>query len=216
MVLNSRIQDDDEIVDIFFADVGLKRVSASLAKLELKIHLTATWILGQSKGFILSFPQFTARRYNAAMPILDSHSMEFISRGTEYTRRVGMRLGVLLRTGDVVCLEGDLGSGKTTFVQGVAAGWGSANSVSSPSFVLVNQYRRPDGTRLFHLDAYRLTGGKEAEDLDIDLMLENGVLIIEWADRILDVLPERASMGEFTLYRCKPAGFDLFGAWGAL
>jgi tRNA threonylcarbamoyladenosine biosynthesis protein TsaE len=124
------------------------------------------------------------------MPILDSHSMEFISRGTEYTRRVGMRLGVLLRTGDVVCLEGDLGSGKTTFVQGVAAGWGSANPVSSPSFVLVNQYRRPDGTRLFHLDAYRLTGGKEAEDLDIDLMLENGVLIIEWADRILDVLPE--------------------------
>jgi tRNA threonylcarbamoyladenosine biosynthesis protein TsaE len=101
-----------------------------------------------------------------------------------------MRLGVLLRTGDVVCLEGDLGSGKTTFVQGVAAGWGSANPVSSPSFVLVNQYRRPDGTRLFHLDAYRLTGGKEAEDLDIDLMLENGVLIIEWADRILDVLPE--------------------------
>lgn len=101
-----------------------------------------------------------------------------------------MRLGVLLRTGDVVCLEGDLGSGKTTFVQGVAAGWGSANPVSSPSFVLVNQYRRPDSTRLFHLDAYRLTGGKEAEDLDIDLMLENGVLIIEWADRILDVLPE--------------------------
>jgi len=101
-----------------------------------------------------------------------------------------MRLGVLLRTGDVVCLEGDLGSGKTTFVQGVAAGWGSANPVSSPSFVLVNQYRRPDGTRLFHLDAYRLTGGKEAEDLDIDLMLENGVLIIEWADRILDVLSE--------------------------
>lgn len=101
-----------------------------------------------------------------------------------------MRLGVLLRTGDVVCLEGDLGSGKTTFVQGVAAGWGSANPVSSPSFVLVNQYHRPDGTRLFHLDAYRLTGGKEAEDLDIDLMLENGVLIIEWADRILDVLPE--------------------------
>ena len=101
-----------------------------------------------------------------------------------------MRLGVLLRTGDVVCLEGDLGSGKTMFVQGVAAGWGSANPVSSPSFVLVNQYRRPDGTRLFHLDAYRLTGGKEAEDLDIDLMLENGVLIIEWADRILDVLPE--------------------------
>lgn len=100
-----------------------------------------------------------------------------------------MRMGVLLRVGDVICLEGDLGSGKTTFVQGVAAGWGSANAVSSPSFVLVNQYLRPDGTCLFHLDAYRLKDGKEAEDLDIDLMLENGGLIIEWADRIRDALP---------------------------
>lgn len=123
------------------------------------------------------------------MPILDSHSMEFISRGADYTRRVGMRLGVLLGKGDVVCLDGDLGSGKTTFVQGVAAGWGSADAVTSPSFVLVNEYRRPDGNRLYHLDAYRLENGREAEDLDIDSMLETGVLIIEWAGRIRDILP---------------------------
>jgi tRNA threonylcarbamoyladenosine biosynthesis protein TsaE len=135
------------------------------------------------------FPQYPARRYNAAMPILDSHSMEFISRGTEYTRRVGIRLSVLLRKGDVVCLEGDLGSGKTTFVQGVAAGWGSVDAVSSPTFVLVNQYRRPDGIYLFHLDAYRLEGATQTEDLDIDSMLETGGLIIEWADRIQEALP---------------------------
>jgi tRNA threonylcarbamoyladenosine biosynthesis protein TsaE len=123
------------------------------------------------------------------MPILDRHSIEFISRGMEYTRRVGMRLGVLLRRGDIVCLEGDLGSGKTTFVQGVVAGWGSADAVSSPTFVLVNQYRRPDGTQLFHLDAYRLEGGMDTEELDIDSMLESGGLIIEWADRIRKVIP---------------------------
>ena len=124
------------------------------------------------------------------MPILDSHSLEIISRSTEQTRRVGMRLGALLQPGDLVALVGDLGSGKTTLVQGIAAGWGSLDPVSSPTFVIVNVYRHSDGIRLFHLDAYRLTGGKDAEDLDIDLMLENGVLIIEWADRILDVLPE--------------------------
>ena len=123
------------------------------------------------------------------MPVLDIHSMEFISRGADYTRRVGMRLGVLLGKGDIVCLDGDLGSGKTTFVQGVAAGWGSADAVTSPSFVLVNEYRRPDGTRLYHLDAFRLESGKEAEDLDIDSMHESGVLIIEWAGRIRDILP---------------------------
>jgi len=123
------------------------------------------------------------------MPILDSHSIKFISRGADYTRRVGMRLGVLLGKRDIVCLDGHLGSGKTTFVQGVAAGWGSADSVTSPTFVLVNEYRRPDGTRLYHLDAYRLESGREAEDLDIDSMLETGVLIIEWAGRIRDILP---------------------------
>jgi tRNA threonylcarbamoyladenosine biosynthesis protein TsaE len=97
---------------------------------------------------------------------------------------------VLLGKGDIVCLDGDLGSGKTTFVQGVAAGWGSADMVTSPTFVLVNEYRRPDGIRLYHLDAYRLECGREAEDLDIDSMIETGVLIIEWAGRIRDILPE--------------------------
>lgn len=124
------------------------------------------------------------------MPILDPHSLEFISRSTEQTRRVGMRLGPLLKPGDVICLVGELGSGKTTFVQGVAAGWGSLDPVSSPTFVLVNVYRRPAGERLFHLDAYRLNGAAEAEELDIDAMIETGSLVVEWADRIQPALPE--------------------------
>jgi tRNA threonylcarbamoyladenosine biosynthesis protein TsaE len=124
------------------------------------------------------------------MPILDPHSLEFISRSTEQTRRVGMRLGTLLASGDLVCLVGDLGSGKTTLVQGIAAGWGSLDSVSSPTFVLVNVYRRPKGERFYHLDAYRLNGAAEAEDLDIDAMIESGPLVVEWADRIRSALPE--------------------------
>jgi tRNA threonylcarbamoyladenosine biosynthesis protein TsaE len=124
------------------------------------------------------------------MPILDTHSLEFISRSTEQTRRVGMRLGSLLEPGDLICLVGDLGSGKTTLVQGIAAGWGSLDPVSSPTFVLVNVYRRPEGKRLFHLDAYRLNGAAEAAELDIDAMVEEGPLVVEWADRIQSVLPE--------------------------
>jgi tRNA threonylcarbamoyladenosine biosynthesis protein TsaE len=101
-----------------------------------------------------------------------------------------MRLGGLLRPGDLVCLVGELGSGKTTLVQGIAAGWGSLDAACSPTFVLVNVYRRPDRGRLFHLDAYRLDSAAEAEDLDIDSMLESGPLVVEWADRIRAALPE--------------------------
>ncbi len=123
------------------------------------------------------------------MPILAPNSLEIISRSPEQTRRVGMRLGSLLQPGDVICLVGDLGSGKTTLVQGIASGWGSLDAVTSPTFVLVNVYRRPGSTNLFHLDAYRLSGPAEAEDLDIIQMLERGSLLIEWADRIRDALP---------------------------
>ena len=124
------------------------------------------------------------------MPVLNRLSLEFISRGAEQTRRVGMRLGALLRPSDLVCLIGDLGAGKTTLVQGISAGWGSLDPASSPTFVLVNVYRRPEGEKLFHLDAYRLSGAAEAEDLDIDALLENGPLVIEWADRIQEALPK--------------------------
>lgn len=125
-------------------------------------------------------------------PILDSSSTEFISRSAEQTRRAGMHLGALLQTGDLVCLVGDLGAGKTTLAQGLAGGWGSLDQVSSPTFVLVNVYRHPDGgQRLFHLDAYRLSGPAEAIDLDIDLFLESGPLMVEWADRIQAALPQQ-------------------------
>ena len=123
------------------------------------------------------------------MPILDATSVEIFSHSPVQTRRVGMRLGALLRCGDVVCLSGDLGSGKTTLVQGIAHGWGSLDPVSSPTFILVNMYRRPDQQVLHHLDAYRMNSFLEAEDLDLQLMLERGPLVIEWPDRISDILP---------------------------
>src|SRR6266545_5006523 len=118
------------------------------------------------------------------MPILDAHTMDFFSRGPEQTRRIGLRLGGALQVGDVICLQGDLGAGKTTFVQGVAQGWGSLDSVSSPTFILVNVYRRGDEARLFHMDSYRLDSTLEAEELDLDSMLAEGAMLIEWPERI--------------------------------
>lgn len=100
-----------------------------------------------------------------------------------------MRLGSLLQKGDILCLVGDLGSGKTTLVQGLAAGWGSLDRVTSPTFVLVNVYRHPDGQQLYHLDAFRLNSAAQAEELDIHAMLEAGPLVVEWAERIERALP---------------------------
>lgn len=124
------------------------------------------------------------------MAVIEKGSVEVISRSPNQTRRVGMRLGELLQAGDIICLEGNLGAGKTTLVQGIASGWGSYDSVTSPSFVLVNVYRRLDQNQLFHLDAYRLSGPEEAINLDLDAMIGQGPLLVEWADRISDALPE--------------------------
>lgn len=124
------------------------------------------------------------------MPILDHRSLEFFSHSPEQTKRLGMRLGSLLIPGSVVCLEGNLGAGKTTFVQGISQGWGSLDQVTSPTYVIVNEYGHPDGQTLFHLDAYRLNGPEDAEILDLDRMLLNGVLIIEWPERIKEVIPK--------------------------
>ncbi len=123
------------------------------------------------------------------MAILRADALEFISRSAGQTRRLGMRLGAWLRPGDVLSLEGDLGGGKTTFVQGLVAGWGSTAQATSPTFVLVNVYSREDGERLYHIDAYRLSGPEEALDLDIEAMWEEGPLVVEWANIIAEALP---------------------------
>ena len=123
------------------------------------------------------------------MPVLPANAFDFLSHSPEQTRRLGMRLGVLLQTGDVVCLQGELGAGKTTFVQGLAAGWGSLDDVSSPTFILVNVYRRANGGQLFHFDTYRIESALEAEELDLDAMFSAGPLVIEWPERMVGVLP---------------------------
>lgn len=124
------------------------------------------------------------------MPILRPHTLEFFSHSPEQTRRIGIRLGSLLQPGNILCLEGNLGSGKTTLVQGIAQGWGSADQVSSPTYVIINDYRHPNGRHLYHADAYRLSDSAlDIAILDLSNLLTDGILVLEWAERIKGSLP---------------------------
>jgi tRNA threonylcarbamoyladenosine biosynthesis protein TsaE len=98
----------------------------------------------------------------------------------------------MLRGGDVIALSGDLGSGKTTFTQGLACGLGIRAAVTSPTFVLVNRYTAPDGRVLQHADCYRLANAPlEMWDIGItDLYEGDDIVVIEWADRIPGLLPD--------------------------
>ncbi|MCS7285546.1 MAG: tRNA (adenosine(37)-N6)-threonylcarbamoyltransferase complex ATPase subunit type 1 TsaE [Anaerolineae bacterium] len=124
-------------------------------------------------------------------PILKGAVISFISRSEEQTRRLGIRLGRLLQAGDVICLEGPLGSGKTCFVQGIGIGMGVEEPITSPSFILINEYRTSSGLTLYHIDFYRLSDPvEEALAIGIEEKLYgDGVCVIEWADRAREIIP---------------------------
>jgi tRNA threonylcarbamoyladenosine biosynthesis protein TsaE len=114
-----------------------------------------------------------------------------VTRSVEETQALGEAIAATLGPGAVVACVGELGAGKTAFLQGLARGLGVASAVTSPTFVLVNVYR--GRVPVYHLDAYRTTSVAEVQDLGIEEMLDGeGVTLIEWADRILALLPPRA------------------------
>jgi tRNA threonylcarbamoyladenosine biosynthesis protein TsaE len=114
----------------------------------------------------------------------------FTSSSPEETAAIGRRLAGSLPDGGVVALVGPLGSGKTVFVKGLAAGLGlPANSATSPTFTLVNEYGGP--RPLVHVDLYRLAGQPEIVDLGLEEYFDApGVVAIEWAERAAFLLPE--------------------------
>lgn len=119
--------------------------------------------------------------------------LKLISDSREQTVEIGRRIGTLLGGGDIVALIGELGSGKTTLTQGIARGLDVAENVPvvSPTFTLVNEY--PGRLPLVHLDAYRLSGPADLEDMGYEeYFFGGGVVVIEWAEKILDLLPDAA------------------------
>jgi tRNA threonylcarbamoyladenosine biosynthesis protein TsaE len=128
------------------------------------------------------------------MAILTDQSLDFISSSEQQTMRLGVRLGELLQPNDVVCLSGELGTGKTVLARGVGRGWGTAIRVTSPTFLLVNQYPRMHDDRvLYHIDCYRLETEQDIVTSGLeDVLLMDGAFMIEWPERIEDLLaPDR-------------------------
>ena len=117
-------------------------------------------------------------------------SRTIASTSPDDTEAAGERLGQTLHPGDVVALTGDLGAGKTCFVQGLARGLGVTARATSPTFVLVNEYR--GRLSVHHVDAYRTTSVTELADLGLDEMIDgDGVTVIEWAEKAAPLLPAR-------------------------
>lgn len=131
--------------------------------------------------------------YNRNVPDFEAHAAIaiLVTDSPEQTQQLGERLGRLLQPGDLICLSGELGAGKTTLATGIGLGWGALEVVNSPTFVFVNQYSRPDGQRLYHVDAYRLKDASEAESIALDDLLadKNGAVLLEWPERVVAALP---------------------------
>lgn len=126
------------------------------------------------------------------MAILSNDAVSFMSNTPQQTERLGIRLGELLAPHDIICLEGDLGAGKTALARGVGRGWGTTYRITSPTFTLINEYpRAKDGVILYHCDFYRLQGATEIITTGIEDILDtNGAFMIEWPALVAPFLPE--------------------------
>jgi tRNA threonylcarbamoyladenosine biosynthesis protein TsaE len=110
---------------------------------------------------------------------------QIVTNSPEETRDLGRRIGSLLKPGHAIFLTGELGSGKTAFVQGLALGLGVPESyyVTSPTYTIINEY--PGRVPLYHMDLYRLGDESEIFDLGIEEMMDGkGVIVVEWPDRL--------------------------------
>ncbi len=122
------------------------------------------------------------------------HMLDFITHSAAQTMRIGQRLGEQLRPGDVLLLYGNLGVGKTQLVKGIVQGLGSDELVTSPSFVLINEYRagtRWPHMRIYHVDLYRIEHATEVDSIGLqELWHAPDICLIEWADHAEGQLPD--------------------------
>jgi tRNA threonylcarbamoyladenosine biosynthesis protein TsaE len=131
---------------------------------------------------------------------LEVKKLKYLAKSREDTIKLGKELGAILQKGDVVALVGELGSGKTWFTKGLALGLGISPTivVTSPSFSLVNEYE--GRLTIYHMDLFRLDNLSEVLSAGLEEYLYNGdVVIMEWADRCPEILPERMIKVEFII-----------------
>jgi tRNA threonylcarbamoyladenosine biosynthesis protein TsaE len=130
--------------------------------------------------------------------------IELTTNSERETVKIGQKLGSVLKPGAVVCLNGEIGAGKTAFTRGIAKAMGITEHITSPTFTIVNEYdpihkcdieRKPSSEckcPLYHFDVYRLESSEELEEIGFDEYLSGrGIIVIEWADKVKCILPEQ-------------------------
>ena len=116
--------------------------------------------------------------------------MEFEVNSIEETTKLGKELGKILNPGDIICLTGDLGTGKTHITKGISEGLGITDNITSPTFTIVNEYNS-GRLKLYHFDVYRVSDPDEIYSIGFDdYIFGDGVSIIEWANYIEEILPK--------------------------
>ncbi len=131
---------------------------------------------------------------------MENRNENFKTESPEETQALGEKLGRTLKRGDVIALIGDLGTGKTCLTQGIARGVGIASGevVNSPSYILINEYNGI--VPIYHIDLYRLENSEEVAELGLSEYVEgDGICIIEWAERMAEVLPDTCIKIHITL-----------------
>jgi len=126
-------------------------------------------------------------------PRTQNSDINLISESAGDTQKIGKIIGENLHQGDIVALIGELGSGKTCITKGIARGVGVPDEyqITSPSFTLINEY--PGRTTLYHVDTYRLSGSRDLEEMGYEeYFYGNGITVIEWAEKIKEILPEKS------------------------
>lgn len=115
---------------------------------------------------------------------------DFYSNSENDTKNFAKSLSACLQTKDILVLTGELGCGKTKFTEGILSYFGLENEISSPTFTIVNEYKK-DNINIFHLDVYRLEDSSEFYEIGGEEYFDNGICIIEWGELIQDALPNQ-------------------------
>ena len=115
--------------------------------------------------------------------------LELISNSENETKQIAEKFAKQLKKGDIVVLTGDLGSGKTKFVEGILTYFGKADDISSPTFTIVNEYDAKE--KLYHFDVYRLEDVDEFYAIGGEEYFDKGICLIEWGEIIEEILPKR-------------------------
>ncbi len=159
------------------------RRGAACVRLGARIELPSTHRFWERRGYVEVGREGQHIEYAKALPF------EVVSSSPEHTHDIGRRIAEVLRAGDLVLLTGELGAGKTTFAQGLGGGLHVVGPVTSPTFIIARVHPTAEaGPALVHVDAYRLGGVTELDDLDLDAALDEAVTVVEWGEGLAEGL----------------------------